>query len=137
MIDHVSNVMFARLHGHVPLVVARWSYSPDDPFAVRLSIHRSRGVVIDWLMSRELLLAGLSAPAGIGVVRVAPSAARNNTETLEIRIGSHGHRASLTFDRAFVERFLDITLQIVPTSTETATLDMDVLIGKLSKSRTR
>src|SRR4051794_41255438 len=60
-------------------VPALLCYEPTDPFAVRIAfgdVGDENGVVdledggIAWLLSRELLQAGLEAPAGDGDVRL-------------------------------------------------------------------
>src|ERR1700754_3829909 len=111
-IDRVRQDMFAVLHGQGTPLLTRWSYRADDPFAVMMSISRPSGRWIDWLMSRDLLSEGLSAPAGIGDVRLTPFC-DEEFDVLEIRIGDDEGSAALEFDRSLVERFLEATYDIV------------------------
>jgi hypothetical protein len=130
-IDRVTQDMFAVLHGQETPLLTRWSYRSDDPFAVMLSISRPNGRWIDWLMSRELLVAGLSGPAGIGDVRLDPFE-DGEFDVLEVRIGDDEGSAALEFDRDLVERFVDATYEIVAPGDESTMIDVEAEIEKLT-----
>ena len=49
-------------------VTARLAYDPSDPFAVSVSMRTDGGPTVEWVVSRDLLVAGLDAPAGDGDV---------------------------------------------------------------------
>jgi len=66
----VAQDMFALLHEAAAPVVTRWTYCIDDPFAVTIEIQTRGNRFVDWVLARDLVVAGLSAPAGIGDVRV-------------------------------------------------------------------
>jgi sporulation and cell division protein SsgA len=130
-IDRVTQDMFAVLHGQETPLLTRWKYRSDDPFAVMLSISRPNGRWIDWLLSRELLVAGLAGPAGIGDVRLAPFE-DGEFEVLEVRIGDDEGSAALEFDRDLVERFVDATYEIVAPGDESTMIDVEAEIEKLT-----
>ncbi|WP_037068105.1 SsgA family sporulation/cell division regulator [Pseudonocardia acaciae] len=130
-IDRVTQDMFAVLNGQETPLLTRWSYRADDPFAVSLSISRPSGRWIDWLMSRELLVAGLNGPAGIGDVRLMPFE-DGEFDVLEVRIGDDEGFAALEFDRDLVERFVDSTYEIVAAGDESDMIDVEAEIGKLT-----
>jgi hypothetical protein len=135
-IDRVSQDMFAVLHGQEAPLLTRWSYRADDPFAVMMSISRPTGRWIDWLLSRDLLIAGLAAPSGIGDVRVAPFT-DEEFDVIEVRIGDDEGFASLEFDRDLIERFLEASFEIVPVGAESGVIDVEAEIAKITNSPAR
>ena len=132
-IDRVRQDMFAVLHGQETPLLTRWSYRADDPFAVMMSISRPSGRWIDWLLSRDLLVEGLATPAGIGDVRLTPFT-DEEFDVLEVRIGDDEGFASLEFDRDLIERFLEATFDIVPAGAESAVIDVEAEIEKITNS---
>lgn len=132
-IDRVRQDMFAVLHGQETPLLTRWSYRADDPFAVMMSISRPSGRWIDWLLSRDLLIEGLAIPAGIGDVRLTPFT-DEEFDVLEVRIGDDEGFASLEFDRDLIERFLEATFDIVPAGAESAVIDVEAEIEKITNS---
>src|SRR3712207_9221311 len=80
-------------------VPALLCYDAADPFAVRIAfgdVGDENGVVdaedggIAWLLSRELLQAGLGAPAGDGDVRLWAAPAATDVVFLHLRAPSGG-----------------------------------------------
>jgi hypothetical protein len=132
-IDRVRQDMFAVLHGQETPLLTRWSYRADDPFAVMMSISRPSGRWIDWLLSRDLLIEGLAIPAGIGDVRLTPFT-DEEFDVLEVRIGDDEGFASLEFDRDLIERFLEATFDIVPAGAESAVIDVEAEIEKITNT---
>lgn len=130
-IDQVRQDMFAILHGQETPLLTRWRYRADDPFAITMSISRRNGRWIDWLMSRELLVAGLVEEAGIGDVRFTPYE-DGEFDVLEVRIGDDDGSATLEFDRELVERFVNATYEIVAAGEEPAMIDVEAEIEKLT-----
>ena len=113
-------------------VPALLCYDAADPFAVRIAfgdVGDERGVVdpddggIAWLLSRELLQAGLEGPAGDGDVRLWPAHALNDVLFLHLRAPSG--EALFELSRATVAAFLRQTEQLVPSGSESALLDLD------------
>ena len=132
-IDRVSQDMFAVLHGQEAPLLTRWSYRSDDPFAVMMSISRPSGRWIDWLLSRDLLIEGLTGPSGVGDVRVAPFT-DEEFDVLEVRIGDDEGFASLEFDRDLIERFVEASFEIVPAGAESGLIDVEAEIAKITNS---
>jgi hypothetical protein len=132
-IDRVQQDMFAVLHGQETPLLTRWSYSADDPFAVMMSIARPSGRWIDWLMARDLVVSGLSGPAGIGDVQLTPFA-DGEFDVIEVKIGDDEGFASLEFDRGLIERFLDASYDIVPLGAESTLIDVAAEIEKITDS---
>ena len=131
--DAVAHDMFALLHEAAAPVVTRWTYCTDDPFAVTLEIQTRGNHCVDWVLARELLVAGLSAAAGIGDVRVRP-ARMGQWEVTLVEIRSPDGHAVLEVDRDLLQQFVDATIEVVPLGDEGAAVDMDAEIEKITRS---
>lgn len=131
--DTVAHDMFALLHEAAAPVVTRWTYCTDDPFAVTLEIQTRGNRCVDWVLARELLVAGLSAPAGIGDVRVRPARMGQWDVTL-VEIRSPDGHAVLEVDRDLLRQFVEATIEVVPLGDEGAAVDMDAEIEKITRS---
>ena len=112
-------------------VPALLCYDTTDPFAVRIAfgdVGDDDGVVdtddgIAWLVSRELLQAGLDRPSGDGDVRVWPSASASDVLFLHLRAPSG--EALFELSRAVVAGFLRQTEAMVPSGSESELLQLD------------
>src|SRR5215212_1155061 len=113
-------------------VPALLCYDAADPFAVRIAfgdVGDENGVVdlddsgIAWLLSRELLQAGLVAPAGDGDVRLWPATAA--TDVLFLHLRAPSGEALFELSRATVAVFLRQTEVLVPSGTESERLQLD------------
>jgi hypothetical protein len=113
----------------VPAVLC---YDGADPFAVRIAfgdVGDENGIVdledggIAWLLSRELLQAGLDGPAGDGDVRLWPAHAA--TDVLFLHLRAPSGEALFELSRATVSAFLRQTETLVPSGTESTLLDLD------------
>src|SRR5918995_1579326 len=113
-------------------VPALLCYDAADPFAVRIAfgdIGDENGVVdpddggIAWLLSRELLQAGLEGPAGDGDVRLWPAHAA--TDVLFLHLRAPSGEALFELSRATVAAFLRQTETLVPSGSESDLLDLD------------
>jgi hypothetical protein len=107
-------------------------YDATDPFAVRIAfgdVGDENGTVdpedggIAWLLSRELLQAGLEGPAGDGDVRLWPAHAA--TDVLFLHLRAPSGEALFELSRATVAAFLRQTEVLVPTGTESALMNLD------------
>lgn len=130
--ETVAHDMFALLHQSAAPVVTRWVYCADHPFAVTLGI-QTRGQCVDWVLARDLLVAGLSGPAGIGDVRVRP-ARIDEWHVVLVEIRSPDGRALLEVDRDLLQQFVDATIEAVPLGSESTVIDMDAEIEKITRS---
>jgi hypothetical protein len=131
--DAVAHDMFALLHEAAAPVVTRWTYCADDPYAVTLEIQTRGDRCVDWVLARELLVAGLSAPAGIGDVRVRPARMGQWDVTL-VEIRSPDGHAVLEVDRDLLRQFVEATIDVVPLGDEGTAVDMDAEIEKITRS---
>lgn len=131
--DTVAHDMFALLHQAAAPVVTRWIYYTDDPFAVTVEIQTRGNRCVDWVLARDLLVAGLSAPAGIGDVRVRPATMGEWDVTL-VEIRSPDGHAVLEVDRDLLKQFVQATVDVVPLGSEGLAVDLDAEIEKLTRS---
>jgi hypothetical protein len=112
-------------------VPAQLCYDAADPYAVRIAFGDTAEDDVDgdpeggitWLLSRELLHAGLNRPAGDGDVRLWPSRAAADVLYLHLRAPSG--EALFEVSRASVAAFLRQTEALVPCGEETARLGLD------------
>lgn len=131
--DTIAHDMFALLREAAAPVVTRWNYCTDDPFAVTLEIQTRGNRFVDWVLARDLLVAGLSAPAGIGDVRVRPAQLGEWDVTL-VEIRSLDGHAVLEVDRHLLRQFVEATIDVVPLGSESTLVDMDAEIEKITRS---
>lgn len=122
---------FAVLHGAAAPVVTQWTYLADDPFTVTVGIQTRSGRWVTWVMARELLLDGLTGPAGVGDVRLRPCRIRGYDVVL-LEIESPDGYALLEVDRDFLEEFVEASTKSVELGMESASLDMDAEIAKIT-----
>jgi hypothetical protein len=78
-------------------------------------------------------VAGLSAPAGIGDVRVRPARLGECDVTL-VEIRSFDGHAVLEVDRDLLRQFVEATIEVVPLGGESTVVDMDAEIEKITRS---
>jgi hypothetical protein len=106
-------------------------YDAGDPYAVRIAFGETADDddaadaegSITWLLSRELLQAGLERPAGDGDVRLWPAKAASDVLYLHLRAPSG--EALFELSRASVAAFLRHTEALVPLGEESARLRLD------------
>jgi hypothetical protein len=130
--DSVSQVMLAALSGHPDPLMTRWTYRVDDPFAMTVAVQTPRGRWVEWLVGRELLAKGLTGIAGQGDVRVCWQHVHGR-EVVRITIRTVEGQATLAVDRGLARRFLDATVELVPMGGESAQIDFDLVIAKLTE----
>lgn len=136
MSDHtdssVVHDMFALLHQAAAPVATRWTYHTADPYAVLLEIQTRKSRWVEWAIGRDLLVAGLTEPAGLGDVRLRPMRTEE-WDVILIEIRSPDGHAILEVDRDLLERFVNSTVELVAQGTEMGTVDMDAEIAKLTQ----
>ena len=131
--DSVQQDMFTVLHGQPAPVVTRWTYAVADPFAVSLSVRTSNDRWVEWLVSRDLVVAGLDAPAGEGDVRMGPQIVQGY-DIVEIEIRSTDGRAVLEVDRDLLRHFVEASIELAALGDEMLHIDLDREIDKITRS---
>jgi hypothetical protein len=110
-------------------VPATFSYSLDDPCAVTLRLWSTDGPDVEWLISRDLLAAGLIGPVGCGDVRLTPHPIMSTH--LQLHLSDDERVATLLVDGMWLEDFLAVTYDIVPAGREYAGVDVDAALTQL------
>ncbi|MFP5020630.1 SsgA family sporulation/cell division regulator [Pseudonocardia phyllosphaerae] len=131
--DSIQQDVFTVLHGQASPIVSRWGYRADDPFAVSFAVRRSPDRWIEWLVARDLVIEGLTAPTGVGDIRMAPRRV-DGYDVVEIEIRSDGGAAVLEVDRDLLAQFVDATCELVDLGEEADHLDLDAAIARLSST---
>ncbi len=131
--DSVQQDMFTVLHGQPAPVVTRWTYTVADPFAVSLGVRTSNDRWVEWLVSRDLVVAGLDAAAGEGDVRMGPQIVQGY-DIIEIEIRSTDGLAVLEVDRDLLRHCVDASLELVALGDEMLHVDLDREIDKITRS---
>ena len=104
-------------------------YDVADPYAVRIAFgdlvedDAEPDAAITWLLSRELLQAGLERPAGDGDVRLWP--AKVAADVLYLHLRAPSGEALFEMSRASVAAFLRQTVALVPLGEEGDRLGLD------------
>lgn len=117
---------YVTLNGVDMPVYSRWSYDPEDPYAVTLSFSTEGGRWVDWSFARDLVFDGLRRPVGLGDVRVHP-----DPELLIIELESPDGYAVVEMELAQAESFLAETTEAVPIGEEQ--LDLDAFIAEITR----
>jgi hypothetical protein len=137
--DSVSVRQDMRLIGPGRMIVplkAIWSYSRQDPYAVRVSFDTHQEEPVNWVFDRDLLVAALHGPAGIGDVRAWPTAesapagpagkrAGARKRIFNIAVGPPAGCVHFEASAALIGAFLARTFELVPSGSESACLDFD------------
>ena len=88
---------------------------------------------VEWLVARDLVLASLAGPAGCGDIRMSPQHVQGY-DIVEIEIRSPDGRAVLEVDRELLVQFVDAAVALVPVGEESARMDLDAEILKITRS---
>ncbi|MHB1430760.1 MAG: SsgA family sporulation/cell division regulator [Streptosporangiaceae bacterium] len=110
-------------HGAVPLL-ASLDYCAEDPYAIKMAFHVGTDEPVEWIFARELLAAGLQAPAGEGDVQVWPQDG-DASDILNIALSSPFGEAHFQAPKGATAEFLRSTYQIIPEGSETDFLNVD------------
>ena len=113
----------------VPMPVAL-RYCANDPYAVTVAF-RGDDLSVEWVFARDLLLAGLSGPAGKGDVHISPTTRSGGNDAVSIWLSSPDGQAVLEADRVDLAAFLDRTTDLVPAGHEDEFIDLDAEIATL------
>lgn len=143
--DTVSVRQDMRLIGPGRMIVplkAVWSYSRQDPYAIRVSFDADPGEPVNWLFDRDLLVAALHGPAGIGDVRAWPTVepaqagpagrrAGGRKKIFNIAVGPPADCVHFEASATLIGAFLVRAFELVPAGSESACLDFDDELAEL------
>ena len=114
---------------------ATFQYDAGDPWAVRIMFPGHGGgaaAAVCWVVARELLLQGITDPAGEGDVLLFPSVDEDGRAAVVMELCSPDGRLVLQLRTSELYRFLSRTLAVVPLGAESIDLDdlVDALVGR-------
>lgn len=114
---------------------AEFGYDPADPWAVWITFRGASGrstEPVRWAVGRDLLLQGLTDPAGEGDVLLFPSVDENGRAAVVMELCSPDGRLVTQLRSSDLYRFLSRSVALVPIGTETVDLDLMVaaLVGQ-------
>lgn len=108
-------------------VDAELNFHSRDPYAIRVVFSVASAPAVEWVFSRELLVDGLSAPAGTGDVQIFPS-----NDGIVFELNSPSGRAQLVADPEVLASFVQDTLEALPLGAESRYYDLDHEIALLA-----
>ncbi|WP_099897023.1 SsgA family sporulation/cell division regulator [Streptomyces sp. TLI_171] len=111
-------------------VAASLRYRAEEPFVVHLDSHVEQPEPVTWALSRDLLLAGLEGPAGMGDLTVRPGHGAEDGDVL-LSLRGEGEDALLRMSAEELRSFLRLTECVVPVGCEQEHVDLNRLIGRL------
>ncbi|MFJ5071265.1 SsgA family sporulation/cell division regulator [Kitasatospora sp. NPDC088556] len=111
-------------------VPVRLYYKSTDPYAVQFSFDVTPEHVVLWTLARELLDQGLTAPAGIGDVKITPIGPHQNRR-FSIELESPDGYARLEGPAAPIKAWLTKTFEVVPAGRESGFVDVDSFLDEL------
>ncbi|AZI57713.1 SsgA family sporulation/cell division regulator [Nakamurella antarctica] len=109
------------------VVTADFRYNVLEPYAVRASFALPGSPAVEWVMARDLLREGLVMPAGLGDIRIRPTA-----DGIAIELVSPQGSAILLGDVAPLVDFVTRTCQAVPDSHENEFFSIDAELDMLA-----
>jgi hypothetical protein len=108
---------------------ASFGYDPSDPWAVWITFRGPRDEV-RWAVGRDLLLQGMTDPAGEGDIQLWPSIDENGRAAVVMELCSPDGRLVTQLLTNELYRFLTRTLAAVPLGTES--IDLDQMVAAIT-----
>ncbi|WP_030233285.1 SsgA family sporulation/cell division regulator [Streptomyces sp. NRRL S-350] len=110
-------------------LLAELVYEVDDPYAVRLTFHLPGDAPVTWFFARELLVDGISGPAGEGDVHIHPDGEELSEVCVVLR--SPEGEAVLRASSEPLAAFLARTDRLVPLGRERAERELDARLADI------
>jgi hypothetical protein len=115
-------------------LVARLSYSREDPYALSIAFEAGLDEPVKWIFARDLLSMGIRGREGLGDVTVWPSAGSEDGvpgSALHIELSSPLGHAHFEAPAGEISDFLRRTYQIVPAGEESEHIDVEAGLNDL------
>ena len=109
---------------------ASFGYDPSDPWAVWITF-RSPNDEVRWAVGRDLLLQGMTDPAGEGDIQLWPSIDETGRAAVVMELCSPDGRLVTQLRTNDLYRFLTRTLAVVPLGTES--IDLDEMVAAITR----
>ena len=118
-------------------LTAELRYDAADPYAVDIVFHTGDPRGVRWVFARDLLAEGLFRRTGDGDVRVSPHLDDRGTRIVQIELRSPDGEAVLQAPADGLRGFLESTYAVVLPGSESAHIDLDMLVEALRGSDPR
>lgn len=119
--------------GHSHHIDTVLGYHRPDPYAVTMTF-MTTDEPLTWTFGRDLLIRGMHEATGEGDVHVTPAIDQSGAAVVLITLSSPDGHLRLEARRDHVAEFLERTLALVPSGTESSNLDLDDLLAQLLSS---
>ncbi|WP_165914579.1 SsgA family sporulation/cell division regulator [Streptomyces sp. AcE210] len=106
-------------------------YSIDDPLVVGLIVSRPGYGSSGWVISRDLLSAGLTGTAGIGDITVEPVAEPSKKLRVLVRVRNEVGEARIHIDHQALLLYLERSHAMMPFGSEAQTRQADAELDQL------
>ncbi|MFB6679369.1 SsgA family sporulation/cell division regulator [Streptomyces sp. NPDC056390] len=106
-------------------------YSTDDPLVVGLIVSRPGHGSAHWVISRDLLSAGLTGTAGIGHVTVEPVAEQSEPLAVLLRVRDERGDARIHMDHQALLLYLERSHAMMPFGSEAQSRQADAELDQL------
>ncbi|MFA3842802.1 SsgA family sporulation/cell division regulator [Streptomyces aureus] len=106
-------------------------YSTDDPLVVGLIVSRPGHGSASWVISRDLLSAGLTGTAGIADVTVQPVAEQAEPLGVLLRVRNEGGEARIHIDHQALLLYLERSHAMMPFGSEAQSRQADAELDQL------
>ncbi|MFD0068789.1 SsgA family sporulation/cell division regulator [Streptomyces sp. NPDC056690] len=105
-------------------------YSTDDPLVCLISARHGHGSAC-WVISRDLLSAGLTGTAGMGDITVEPVAEQNKPLGVLLRVRNERGEARIHIDHQALLLYLERSHAMMPFGTEAQSREVDAELDQL------
>ena len=115
-------------------LIARFTYSREDPYAIRIEFRVEPDKLVEWVFARDLLSMGIKGREGLGDVTIWPSADPGvfvSGRVLNIVLTSPFGQAHFEASVMEISEFLRRTHQIVPAGRESELTDVEAELTDL------
>jgi hypothetical protein len=132
VVSHELVLQILDAWGRTVDLPAEFGYDPSDPWAVWITFRGASGrstEPVRWAVGRDLLMRGMTDPAGEGDVLLFPSVDENGRAAVVLELCSPDGRLVTQLRTSELNDFLVKTLMVVPLGTET--IDLDLLVDSL------
>jgi hypothetical protein len=132
--------MHSTVQGHVVMhlvvsnelsfrIVVDVEYDVTDPYAVRFTFHLPGDEPVTWVFARELLVEGISRPAGEGDVHIHP--VDEDSAEVCVALRSPEGDALLRTSAPPLIAFLARTDRVVPMGEEVSEIELDAQLASI------
>lgn len=111
LVHRIPAMYFDESDGASYRLGTQWWFRDDDPAAFLVRCPEPRGEIVEWLFARELIAAGLRAPAGQALFHVEPCPTGDHLNVTALFASG---LVTIAFPFSLVEAFLVATIALCP-----------------------